>query len=124
MDYAIETAPLETLQCDCLIVGVYQDQQLSASASLINNSTQGLINKILSRGDISGKNGETVLINAIPDSSIERILLVGLGENKPLSGKNYRKALLAAINSLKKTQIKSVVCSLAECDVIGGDRQW
>ena len=36
MDYAIETAPLETLQCDCLIVGVYQDQQLSASASSIN----------------------------------------------------------------------------------------
>ena len=124
MDYAIETAPLETLQCDCLIVGVYQDQQLSASASLINQSTQGLIKKILGRGDISGKNGETVLINAIPDSPIERILLVGLGENKPLSGKNYRKALLAAINSLKKTQIKSVVCSLAECDVSAGDRQW
>src|SRR5664280_1215753 len=124
MDYAIETAPLETLQCDCLIVGVYQNQQLSASASSINHSTQGLINKILGRGDISGKNGETVLINAIPDSSIERILLVGLGENKPLSSKDYKKALLAAINSLKKTQIKSVVCSLSDCNVISGDRQW
>jgi leucyl aminopeptidase len=124
MDYAIETAPLETLQCDCLIVGVYQDQQLSASATTINQSTQGLISKILGRGDISGTNGETVLINAIPDSSIERILLVGLGENKPLTAKNYKKALLAAINSLKKTPIKSVACSLADADVIGADRQW
>ena len=124
MEYDIETEPLETLLCDCLIVGVYQNQQLSASASSINHSTQGLINKILSRGDISGKNGETVLINAIPDSSIERILLVGLGENKPLSSKNFRKALLAAINSLKKTQIKSVVCCLADCEVIAGDGQW
>ena len=124
MEYAIETAPLETLQCDCLIVGVYQDKQLSASANSINDSTQGLITKILDRGDISGKNGETVLINAIPDSSIERILLVGLGENKPLSSKDYKKALLAAINSLKKTQIKSVTCSLADCDVIAADRQW
>lgn len=124
MEYAIETAPLETLQCDCLIVGVYQDKQISASANSVNDSTQGLITKILGRGDISGKNGETVLINAIPDSSIERILLVGLGENKPLSSKDYKKALLAAINSLKKTQIKSVVCSLADCDVIAADRQW
>ena len=124
MDYAIETAPLETVQCDCLIVGVYQDRQLSASASLINDSTQGLITKILNRGDISGKNGETVLINAVSDSAIERILLVGLGENKALSGKNYRKALLAAINSLKKTPIKSVVCSLAECEVLNADRLW
>ncbi|MDD5322605.1 MAG: leucyl aminopeptidase [Methylococcales bacterium] len=124
MDYAIETTPLEKLQCDCLIVGVYQDQQLSASAGAINNSTQGLINKIISRGDLSGKNGETVLINVVPDSPIERILLVGLGENQPLSGKNYRKALLAAVNSLKKPQIKSVVCCLAECDVIAADWQW
>ncbi|MEY3288342.1 MAG: hypothetical protein RLZZ419_584 [Pseudomonadota bacterium] len=124
MEYAIETAPLETLQCDCLIVGVYQNLQLSTSANTVNDNTQGLISKILARGDISGKNGETVLINAIPDSSIERILLVGLGENKPLSGKNYKKALLDAINSLKKTAIKSVACSLADIDVIDVDRQW
>jgi leucyl aminopeptidase len=124
MDYSIETASLEELQCDCIIVGVYQDQQLSPSAAALNNSTNGLINNIVSRGDLSGKNGETVLINAIPDSKIERVLLVGLGENKPLSGKNYKKALLAAINSLKKPQIKSVVCCLAECEVEGRDWQW
>jgi len=93
MDYSIETAPLEELQCDCVIVGVYQDQQLSPSATALNNSTNGLINNIVSRGDLSGKNGETVLINAVPGSKIERILLVGLGENKPLSGKNYKKNL-------------------------------
>jgi leucyl aminopeptidase len=124
MDYSIETAPLEELQCDCIIVGVYQDQQLSPSALSLNNSTQGLINNIVSRGDLSGKNGETVLINAIPDRKFERILLVGLGENKPLSGKNYKKALLAAVNSLKKPQIKSVVCCLAECEVTDRDLQW
>ncbi|WP_340121533.1 leucyl aminopeptidase [Methylobacter svalbardensis] len=124
MDYSIETAPLEELQCDCIIVGVYQDQQLSPSASTLNSITHGLINNIVSRGDLSGKNGETVLINAVPDSKIERILLVGLGENKPLSGKDYKKALLAAVNSLKKPQIKSVICCLAECDVAGRDLQW
>ncbi|MDO9424810.1 MAG: leucyl aminopeptidase [Methylobacter sp.] len=124
MDYSIETAPLDELQCDCIIVGVYQDQQLSPSATALNNSTHGLINNIVSRGDLSGKNGETVLINAVPDSKIERILLVGLGENKPLSGKDYKKALLAAVNSLKKPQIKSVVCCLAECDVADRDLQW
>ncbi|TAN66505.1 MAG: leucyl aminopeptidase [Methylobacter sp.] len=124
MDYSIETAPLEELQCDCIIVGVYQDRQLSPSATALNSSTGGFINTIVSRGDLAGKNGETVLINAVPGGTIERILLVGLGENKPLSGKNYKKALLAAVNSLKKTQIKSVVCCLAECDVTDRDMQW
>ena len=124
MDYSIETAPLEKLQCDCMIVGIYQDQQFTPSATALNNSTLGLINKIVSRGDLSGKNGETVLINAVPDSPIERILLVGLGKAEALSAKDYRKALSAAINSLKRPTIKSVVCCLAECDVDRGDWQW
>lgn len=124
MDYSIETAPLEELQCDCIIVGVYQDQQLSPSALALNNISHGLVNNILSRGDLGGKNGETVLINAVPNTQIQRILLVGLGENKALSGKDYKKALLAAVNSLKKPQIKSVVCCLAECEVSGRDLQW
>ncbi len=124
MDYSIETSPLEKLQCDCLIIGVYQDQQFTPSATRLNQSTSGLIRKMLSRGDLSGKNGETVLINAIPDSTIERILLVGLGKQEPLSSKDYRKALSAAINSLKKTPVKSVACCLAECDVTNGGWQW
>ncbi len=124
MDYSIETTPLEELQCDCVIVGVYQDQQLSPSAAALNSSTQGLITDIVSRGDLSGKNGEAVLINTMPGSKIKRILLVGLGENKPLSGRNYKKALLAAVNSVKKPQIKSVVCCLAECDVTDRNWQW
>ncbi|MDP3010407.1 MAG: leucyl aminopeptidase [Methylococcales bacterium] len=124
MDYSIETASLKELQCDCIIVGVYQDLQLCPSASVLNDNTQGLLRKLLDRGDISGKNGETVLINAIPDSAIERILLVGLGEKAALSGKNYRKALFAAVNTFKKTTIKSVVCSLAESEVQGYDWQW
>ncbi|ASF45534.1 leucyl aminopeptidase [Methylovulum psychrotolerans] len=124
MDYSIETAPLETLECDCLIVGVYQDLQLSPAAARLNDSTGGLIGKILSRGDINGKNGETVLLTTIPDSPIERILLVGLGENKPISSKMFIKALAAAVNSCKKPPIKSVVCCLAECAVEGVDWTW
>jgi leucyl aminopeptidase len=124
MDYSIETPPIEKLQSDCIVVGIYQNEHQSLSATALNNCTQGLISKILARGDITGKNGETLLINVVPDSPFERLLLVGLGENKPLSGKNYRKALFAAANSLKKPQIKTIVCSLAENEVEGFDSQW
>jgi leucyl aminopeptidase len=124
MDYSIETAPLEKLQCDCIIIGIYEDQHLSATASTVNTETRGLLDRIISRGDISGKNGETVLINVAPDSHFDRILLVGLGKKEPLSSKNYRKVLVAAVNSLKKPAIKTVLCSLAECEVAGYDWQW
>ncbi|SJM91957.1 aminopeptidase A, a cyteinylglycinase [Crenothrix polyspora] len=124
MDYFIETAPLETLQADCTIIGVYQDLQLCLPANALDNNTRDLLNTVISRGDIKGKLGDTVLINVVPNSAIERILLVGLGENKPLAAKNFRKALYAAVNNLKKPYIKVVACSLAECAVSNSDWQW
>jgi leucyl aminopeptidase len=124
MDYSIETSPLEKLQSDCLIVGVYQNQELSASASRLNEHSQGLVAKVLARGDINGKLGDSVLLNGIADSTIERILLVGLGEQKPLTGKAFIKALATAAMSLKKTNIKAIACSLAEIDTDGFGWQW
>jgi len=124
MDYSIETAPLEKLQCDCLIVGVYQDLQLSPTAAALDETTQELIGKIIRRGDISGKIAETLLLHTVPDSPIERVLLVGLGENKPLTNKDFIKALAAAASNLKKPYLKSVLVSLAECAVAGNDMAW
>jgi leucyl aminopeptidase len=123
MDYSIETAPLKELQCDCIIVGVYQNLSLCFTAEQLNTAYQGLISTVLNRGDISGKNGETVLLHLF-DSGIQRILLVGLGEKNKLSAKNYRKALSSAVSFLKKSAIKTVACSLAEAEVQGFDWQW
>jgi leucyl aminopeptidase len=124
MDYSIETVPIETLACDCIIIGVYQDRQLFPSGAALSDNIQHVIAKVISRGDTSGKVGETVLINVIPDSDVERVLLVGLGENKPLSPKNFRKALSAAVLSLKKPYIKSISCGLAGVVVEGCNLQW
>jgi leucyl aminopeptidase len=124
MDYSIETAPLETLPCDCIIIGVYENQQLVTSGRILTINLQQIITKVINRGDISGKAGQTVLINMIPESKTERVLLVGLGENKPLSPKNYRKALSSAINSIKKPYIKSISCGLADVAVEGCNLEW
>ncbi|MBK8814949.1 MAG: leucyl aminopeptidase [Methylococcaceae bacterium] len=124
MDYSIETAPIETLTSDCIIIGVYQNQQLIPSDAGLSRSLQDLIVKVVNRGDTAGKLGETVLINVVPDSSVERVLLVGLGENKALSPKSFRKALSSAAMSLKKPFIKSIICGLAQAPVEGCNIQW
>ncbi|MDD1612883.1 MAG: leucyl aminopeptidase [Methylococcaceae bacterium] len=124
MEYFIESAPIEKLQCDCIIAGIYQEGHLTAAAIALDSQTRGLVKKIIARGDISGKNGETVLINTLSEGSIERVLLVGLGKREALSAKTYRKALSSAVNGLKKTIVKSVVCCLAEAEVKGADLTW
>ncbi|MEY2666391.1 MAG: hypothetical protein RLZZ384_562, partial [Pseudomonadota bacterium] len=124
MNYAIETQPIETLTSDVLCVGIYANQQLTPSAKILDDATQGLISSLITRGDIAGKLNDTLLLNVIPNSTIERILLVGLGEQKALSAKNYRKVLASAIAVLKKANVKSAAVSLAECDVDNADIIW
>ena len=124
MDYAIETAALETLPCDCIIIGVYQNRELIPAGIALTESLKSIIGKMIARGDISGKLGETLLINVIPDSQVQRALLVGLGENKPLSTKNFRKALFAAASNLKRPYLKSIACGLAEVAVEGAGLDW
>ncbi len=125
MEYSLVTTPLENQTADCLVVGVYQNHHfVPAGKALASADLQKLLAKVVSRGDISGKIAETVMLNVIPDSQVERILLVGLGENKSLTPKNFRKALAAAINTVKKPYIKSIACGFADIPVEGGSLPW
>ncbi len=124
MDYFIESAPLDKLQSDCLLVGIYENQQLSPSATTLDNLCSGLIGKLIARGDIKGKSAETLLINHIPDSSIERIVLVGLGERGKLTRKQFRKALAAAIKTVKDSKVKTATCALLDSEVEHAGTTW
>jgi len=124
MDYSIETLALDKQQTDCIIIGIYENQQLSPLAASVDKLNQGIITQLIERGDIKGKNAETLLINHLPDSSIERILLVGLGEQQKLTAKLFRKALSSAISAAKALKIKSVNCSLVDIEIKGFDSQW
>lgn len=124
MEYSIESAPLAKLQKSCIIVGIYENQELAPSAAVLDQHLSGLVSTILARGDLSGKNGETLIIHYIPNSNIERILLVGLGKKQELNAKNYRKALASTVKCLKETQIENVACTLAELDINHYDWRW
>ncbi len=124
MNYSIETNPLETLESDCLIVGIFNNQQLTLAAKTLDDQTNGLLTSVVNRGDIAGKLNETLFLNVIPNSDIKRILLIGLGEQKPLSVKNYRKILSTIINEAKKLRLNSIAVSLTDCDVEKVDLTW
>ncbi len=124
MDYLLANTPLETLETECLIVAVFEDQQLSPAAQALDTLTKGLITEILQRGDIKGKVANTLLLNYLPYAPVKRALLVGFGDANKLNSKNYRKAVASAANTLKTTQISSAVCCLAENKVLEQDIVW
>jgi leucyl aminopeptidase len=124
MDYCIESVSLDTLETGCVIVGIYTNHQFTPSAAAVDSMTHQLISNVIERGDIKGKNAETLLINVVPDSRLERILIVGLGDADKFSAKLYRKALNAAVKTIKSTNCVSVACALADVELKNYDWQW
>lgn len=124
MDYSIESVTLDKLQSECLLVGIYENQQLSPSANALDGLCDGLIGKLIARGDIKGKNAETLLINNLPIEHIQRVVLVGFGEHGKLTRKQFRKALAAATKVLKDSKVKNASAALLDIELAQSDAEW
>ncbi|WP_347988111.1 leucyl aminopeptidase [Methylomonas sp. AM2-LC] len=124
MDYSIVSLSLDKLQSDCLLVGIYENQQLSPVATAVDTLCEGLLTKLIARGDIKGKNAETLLINNVPHENFQRIILVGFGESGKVTRKLYRKALAAAIKVVKESKVSVATSALLDINVENVDTQW
>ena len=124
MDHFIETSPLDQLESRCLVTAIYENHHVSETAAALDNQLQGIIRKVIERGDIKGKNGETLLLNYLPDSSIERVLLVGMGEKGKVTRKLFRKALAAAAKTVRESKLTAVTSSLQDVVVDDADIKW
>ena len=108
----------------CLVVGLYENSQLSATASLLDQASKGHLQRILKRGDISGKAGETLVLHDVPNITAQRVLIVGLGSQDRGDGAGFVKIAAATIAALQKTQATSTLCCLGEAQVSDRDLYW
>ena len=111
MDFELKTLPdaqLDKEKCDALIVLVAQDGSVPAGSG---GNVAGLIAHAVAAGDLQTKAGKCLSIYRTAGVAATRVVLVGTGDG---SAKNVRTAVLAAINTLKTTNVKRVVVSLAD----------
>lgn len=124
MEFSIKSGKAEKQRNDCVVVGVYESAKLSASAAGIDQASQGFISSVLKRGDMDGKVGATLLLQSVPGTESDRVLLVGLGKESGLAEKDYRKAVVASAKALLKTGARDVANFLAEVKVGKQDAAW
>lgn len=116
MEISVKTINLETVKTPCIVVGVNDKHKLTASAQQLNTLANGLISKLLHRGDISGEIGDSLMLHDVPGLKSERLLLVGCGKPAELTQKKYQTILTNASNTLSKANIKNAIISLADLD--------
>jgi leucyl aminopeptidase len=124
MEFIVNGGSLEKQRTGCMVVGVYEGGKLSPSAMELDAASGHALNEVLSRGDLEGELGTTLLLTRIPNAASERVLLVGLGPEREFIESSYHAALCAAARTLRSTGATEATLCVTELAVNGRDGAW
>ena len=115
MQITLDTKPFAQIECDALVTYVFEDgDPIQGRVAEIDAAAGGLLKKLVSSGEVTGKTLEFTLIHAPAGLKAARLLLVGAGKRAQFSGAALRKLAGAALRYLKSRSIKNIVFLVRE----------
>lgn len=117
MDFSLDNLSPDKVATDCVVVGVYEDGELTPSAQILDTASRGFLSRMLQEGDIEGKSGQILLLHQLEGVSAKRVLLVGCGKKDKLSASQFRKFTQLALQSLDTSASQSALVCLVELEI-------
>ena len=97
---------------DCIVLGVYENNEFSKSFHEIDQLTQGYLNDLVKSGELTGKLAQTILLRDLQGLSAKRLLIVGCGKKGELTERQYKQIIQAVLKTLKETNAHEILFSL------------
>jgi len=108
MQIKLDTKNYAGIESDALVTYVFEDAEpLQGRVAEIAAATGGLLKKLASSGELTGKMLELTLIHAPAGLKAARLLLVGVGKRDAFNGATLRKVAGAALRYLKARSVKN-----------------
>ncbi len=129
MQFSIRAAAPERARTGCLVLGVHQSAgagapRLTRAAQAADRAAGGRLREVLAHGDLRAKAGATLLLHGVPGLAAERVLLLGLGEEKEFGETAFRDAVRGAALALKGLGAKDAIVYLTDLKVAGRNAAW
>jgi leucyl aminopeptidase len=121
MKYAVKTAQADGVKTDCVIVGVFEKNELTEAGRRIDRRSSGFLSRLAKEGDINGRIGFGRIIHNVPGIAAERVLAIGCGAAGKTSPGDYQSICACAMQILKTAGAAEAVSFLHEIDVRGLD---
>jgi leucyl aminopeptidase len=124
MEFSTKIVAPEKHRGACVAVGVFESRRLSDAADALDKAAHGQIRELLRSGDMDGKAETTRLLYRVRDVAADRVVLVGLGQEKEFGEKQYRDCVRAALKAIHHTGAREACLYLAELKVPERDAAW
>ena len=124
MEVSIKLGSARTLKTACIAVAVFAGKRLSPTAQSLDKASRGTLSRVIKRGDISGNQGEALMLPDVSGIAAERVLLVGCGKQDGVTGLEYLGILNNAAKTLCEAGLKTAASALLEVSVKERDVRW
>ena len=124
MEFSIKSRSPEKQRSGCVVVGVFESRKLTPPAAALDKAANGYIADLLGRGDMDGKANSTLLLQKVPGTLSDRVLLVGLGKEKEFREKELGNAIRTSLKALNDTGATDAAIYLAELPVNKRNLAW
>ena len=105
MNYVTSLKSASEVKTDCLIIGVFNKNNLGIAAKNINDVSENIITKLCKSGDIDTAIGSTKIIHSAKNIKADRLLIVGLGDKDSFGHDEFRRVNQAAMNAIKNIKL-------------------
>ena len=121
MKFTIKSEKPASARTGCVILGVFEHRQLSPAAAEFDKSTRGLLKKLLQKGEMDGKCGQTLMVHYPEGASCDRVLLAGCGKIEDFNSRVFNKVVAGVTSAVNQSGATDAVSYLAELDVTDRD---
>ena len=111
-------------EVDAAVVNLFESVAVPAGATgAVDRALGGLLSRLISSGEITGKIGETTLIHtptqAYPDFKPQKVLVVGLGKSESFGINEVRKVSAVMVQRLRESFVRTA-CTIVHGAGLGG----
>ena len=124
MEFSTVAGAPEKSRSDCLVIGIFEGNELTEPARQVDKASKGFVSGILEHGDLEGRVGNTFLVHNVPSIAADRLLLVGLGKRTEFGARAYRDATRAAVRTLSEGGSASAALYLSQIPLQDRDTDW
>lgn len=121
MEFKVKHGALETIKSGCLVVAIADARGLTGPAAQLDAACSGMLSAAVKHGDISGKQGQTLMLFGLPGIAAARVLLIGAGKEDELGDRAFRKLVQKVGAVLKDGGATDAVLTLGSLPVKGRD---
>jgi len=124
MEFIVKTGNPEKQRTACLVIAVSQPRKLSRAGELIDKASDGFLSKIIRRGDMDGRAGQSLLLHNVAGTLADRILLIGCGKDRTMDEKSFNTAIQTMSGALENSGASEAHVYLTDVAVKGRNTAW